>query len=295
MKRISDSFKVNGDRCAATLFLPDKVRKPPVVVMAHGFGAESDLRLPEYAQRFAKRGLAVFLFDYRTFGNSEGSPRKWVSPRRHLADWKAAVEHVQTRKDVDAGRLGVWGTSFSGGHVLVTAAKVPGVSAVVSQVPFVDGLASTLMMSPGTQLAAVGHGLRDLARMAALRAPHRVPIISPPERFGVLNTPESEPGFRAIMPEGYQFENSCPARVLLNIPLYRPINYAKKIKCPVLLVYAERDSLIPAKSVEKTGRKIKNCQMLPLDSGHFEPYLGELFEKCVKKQADFYVKHLGGK
>ncbi|MEW5733221.1 MAG: alpha/beta fold hydrolase [Thermodesulfobacteriota bacterium] len=292
MKQVAASFKSHGDRCAAVLYLPDKVRKPPVVVMAHGFGAESDLRLPDYAERFVKRGLAVFLFDYRTFGQSEGSPRKWVSPRRHLADWQEAIAHVRTRKDVDASRMGLWGTSFSGGHALVTAARVKGVSAVVAQVPFVDGLASTLQFDLRYQMEAVGHGLKDIFRMATLQPAYRVPIVSPPDRFGVLNTPESEPGFKVLLPPGYQFDNSCPARVLLNVPLYRPISHAKKIPCPVLLLYGEKDTLIPAKSVEKTGKRIKNCTLVPLPVGHFEPYLGEMFEKTVKMEADFLVKNL---
>ena len=69
--------------------------KPPTLVMAHGLGGQKDFGLHKFAGSFAKAGLAVMLFDYRTFGGSDGEPRHWVSPKRHLEDWNAVVEYVQ--------------------------------------------------------------------------------------------------------------------------------------------------------------------------------------------------------
>lgn len=71
---------------------------PPVVVMAHGMGAQKDIGLWMYAERFCEAGMAVVVFDYRTFGGSEGMPRHWVSPRRHLQDFEAVIKHVQVRR-----------------------------------------------------------------------------------------------------------------------------------------------------------------------------------------------------
>jgi cephalosporin-C deacetylase-like acetyl esterase len=92
--------------------------------MAHGFGGQREMRLPAFAEHFAARGLAVPVFDYRCFGASDGMPRNWIDPRRHLADCHAAIEHARSLRDVDGSRLGLWGTSFSGGHVLATAAAL---------------------------------------------------------------------------------------------------------------------------------------------------------------------------
>lgn len=47
--------------------------------------------------------LVLQVFDYRTFGGSDGEPRQWVSPRRHLQDWRAAVRFVQVGQDVARG------------------------------------------------------------------------------------------------------------------------------------------------------------------------------------------------
>lgn len=100
-------------------------------------GAQKDMGLHAYASAFASGGLAVLAFDYRGFGGSQGAPRQWVSPARHLQDWQAAVEFVTgpLSDRVDTSRMCLWGTSFAGGHVLVTAAaNARNVVAVVSQV-----------------------------------------------------------------------------------------------------------------------------------------------------------------
>lgn len=102
-------------------------------------GAQKDMGLHNYASRFAAAGLAVFVFDYRTFGGSDGEPRNWISPRRHLQDWRSALAHVRgplaAAGAVDASSLALWGTSFGGGHAIVMAGELrDAVKAVVAQV-----------------------------------------------------------------------------------------------------------------------------------------------------------------
>ncbi|MDL2424944.1 CocE/NonD family hydrolase, partial [Pseudomonas sp. BAgro211] len=87
-------------------------------------------------------GYACLVFDYRHFGDSEGMPRQLLDVKKQLQDWKAAVAFVRTQKEVNGRRVILWGTSFSGGHVLSTAAEDMQVAAVVSQCPFTDGVAS---------------------------------------------------------------------------------------------------------------------------------------------------------
>ena len=111
--------------------------------MAHGFSGVREQRLDAYAERFAAAGLAVLVFDYRHFGASQGEPRQLLSiapPAR--ADWRAAVAHARYLLEVDPKRVAVWGTSFSGGHVVAVAAADPAIAAVVSQAPFTDGLSA---------------------------------------------------------------------------------------------------------------------------------------------------------
>ena len=89
------NFSSAGLKCAGTLYLPEPAEvKPAVVILAQGFCAEKSFRLPAFAERFREAGFAAYLFDYRCFGDSEGEPRHWVSPARHLADWRAALVHI---------------------------------------------------------------------------------------------------------------------------------------------------------------------------------------------------------
>jgi pimeloyl-ACP methyl ester carboxylesterase len=288
------TFTSEGKKCVAWLYLPDGVAKPPVVVMAHGFGAERVLRLDAYAEKFVRRGMACFVFEYRGFGASEGEPRNHISPSKHLEDWQAAISRVRRMEEVDAGRMGLWGTSFSGGHVIVTAAKTNGIAAIVAQVPFVDGVSSGFYGPVSFQIKAFFHGLGDVftAVFTLGKKRHTVPIVANPQDFGMLNTPDSMPGFYKLAPAGYKPDNRCPAIIALTLPLYRPISYAKKVRCPAFIICSEKDSLIPPKAVKKTASLIKNATLVSLPVGHFDIYTGELFEKYAGMEADFLSKHL---
>jgi uncharacterized protein len=290
---VSSDFLSCGTRCGADLYLPETGKKPSIVVMAHGFGAEKAFGLPAYAGHFASNGLAILLFDYRCFGESDGEPRNYVDPFRHLKDWEAAVSHARSLPDINSDKLALWGSSFSGGHVIVTASKDPKISAIVAQVPFVDSVSTTRMLGVKFLMQAMPHAIKDLARIAAFRAPHFVKIIGTPDEFAVMNTPESYPGFLSLVPKGSTWENQCPARILLTFSLYRPIASAHKIKCPALIMLAEKDSLIDATAVEKTADKIPKGELVKYPFGHFDIYTGEAFNDAVQKQAKFLKTHLG--
>ena len=169
--RTDSDFVSRGTRCAGWLYLPEGAKDPPVVIMAHGFAAERTFRLPAYAEKFVERGLAVFLFDYRNFGGSDGEPRNQVNPWRHVQDWQAAVAHVRGLSNVQTEKIALWGSSFSGGHVAVVAAKDQGIAAIVSQIPFVDGFSSLGILGIAYTLRALLAGFRDLGRILTFR-PH---------------------------------------------------------------------------------------------------------------------------
>lgn len=94
-QRTTVSYIVEGTRVEAWLYLPKGVSSPPVVIMAHGLGGQRDMGLHPYAHEFASSGIAVLVFDYRGFGGSDGEPRHWVSPIRHIMDWVHAVHWVK--------------------------------------------------------------------------------------------------------------------------------------------------------------------------------------------------------
>lgn len=285
-------FVSRGTRCAGWLYRPEGVSRPPVVVMAHGFGAERTFGLPAYAERFLQTGMAAFLFDYRNFGDSDGEPRNLVSNHRHVEDWKAAVAHVRAMPDIDTGKVALWGSSFSGGHVMVTAANDPDIAAIVSQVPFVDGLSTAYRTGFKHALQATAAGLKDLVSMISGGAPYYVPVVSDPDTFGLMNTPESKPGYMAIVPEGSEWRNECPARAVIELLFYRPMAYARRINCPALVIMGDRDSLIHPRAVERAASRMREVTLIHMDIGHFDVYVGDVFEKVVKTEADFLARHL---
>lgn len=279
-------------KCSAWLCLPSGVKRPPVVVMAHGFGAEKNFGLLAYAEKFTERGLAVFLFDYRNFGESSGTPRNLVNPFRHARDWRAAIAHVRTLGDVDGKRIALWGTSFSGGHVIVMAAKDQNIRAVVSQVPFVDGRATAVSLGMKFVLRATIEGLKDILRIVMLKDPYCVPVVAEPDEFACMNTSGSKSGYLRLVPKGSLWRNECPARALLLTTMYRPIRSASRLKCPALFVMAEDDNLIPAKIVRKTAERAPNSELISLSCGHFDPYVGKLFDEVSTAEADFLEREL---
>lgn len=286
-------FESKGLRCSGRLFRPKSVKKDlPVVIMAHGFGAEQTFRIPAYAERFVRAGMAVFTFDYRNFGGSEGEPRNLVSPKRHLKDWESALSHVRGINGINNKKIAIWGSSFSGGHVIFTAARDGNIAAVVSQVPFLDGLNTGLNLGFVNIMKLINAGHRDIFRIITGRKPYTIPIVSRVGGLSVMNKPGNYEGYLAIVPEDSSWKNEMPARSVLTMVNYRPVLQAKMINCPVKLIVAKNDNLVDYKIAEKMASKIKNVEMDMLPVGHFDVYIGEMFEKVVKMETEFLIKHL---
>ncbi|MDI6741854.1 MAG: alpha/beta fold hydrolase [Smithella sp.] len=295
MKKLKADFFSKGIRCDGDLYLPEGVKNPPVVIMAHGLSAVKAFRLPAFAERFVEKGMATFLFDYRTFGQSDGEPRHVVNPFHHVQDWLAAIAHVRNLPEVDASRIALWGTSFSGGHVILAATKDAGIKAVVSQGPFVSGFSSIRMRSISDIILATVYGMTDYIKTAFLLPPHYSPAIAQPGTFAAMNSEESYPGFRSIIPEGSKWENKMTSRAFILMAFYYPVYYAKKVKAPVLLIGGKNDSLVPFSVVKKTAERLPNCEFVALETNHFEPYTGARFEQSIKIQIDFLGRKLLGK
>lgn len=130
----------SGGTTARGWFYPAAGEGPrPTVVLAGGWCYVRELVMPYYAERFAADGVNALVFDYRNLGASEGDDRQHLDPWAQIRDYQAALTYAEQRSDVDPDRLGVWGISYSGGHVFVLAAIDPRVKVIVSQIPVIDG------------------------------------------------------------------------------------------------------------------------------------------------------------
>ena len=147
----------------------------------------------------------------------EGQPRSLLDIRRQLADWRAAIAYARRLDGIDPERVALWGSSFSGGHVIELAAQDDRIAAVVAQVPFVDGLVNFLRLGRKHAPALTLAGLRDQAGALAGRPPYMVASVGPPGSTAVMNSPDAEPGFLALNPPGLAWPNEAPARIALRV------------------------------------------------------------------------------
>ena len=292
VQRLDVGFPSGEETCAAWLYVPDGDGRFPGVVLAHGWTGVREQRLDAYAERFAGAGLAALVFDYRHFGASAGEPRQLLDITRQLADWGAAIAFVRSRAEIDPGRVALWGTSFSGGHVMETAARDRQIAAVVAQVPFADGLRNLPSLGVALALRLVAAGLRDQIGDVLGRPPHMVPSVGPPGSVAVMTTPDAEPGFRAIDPPGSTWRNQAAARIALRVGSYRPGRHADRIAAPILFAIAEDDAVTPAVLAHAAAARAPHAEVRTYPGSHFDIYVGATFERAVADQAEFLTHHL---
>jgi dienelactone hydrolase len=286
------TFDSNGDTCAAWLFLPEGVERPPVVILGHGLGATREMRLDAFAERFAEAGIAAMAFTYRHFGDSTGQPRQLLSIKRQLADWDAAIAHVKARPDVDGRRIAVWGSSFGGGHAIIVASRHPELRAAVSQCPFTDGIASARALGPIGTMRILPTVAGDVVAKALGKEPVLLKLAGAPGEKALMTAPDALPGYLTLVPEDGTFVNEVAARVAPTITWHRPGRAAKNIKMPILFCICDHDSVTPPEETLAYARTAPRGEIKTYDAGHFDIYLGEPFETVVADQTEFLARHL---
>ncbi|HTY31946.1 alpha/beta hydrolase, partial [Mycobacterium sp.] len=262
-------FASGDDRISAWLYRPTSSDPAPLLVMAHGLSAVRTMRLDAYAERFSGAGYACLVFDYRNFGDSGGRPRQLLDIKMQLADWAAAVAYARTLEGIDHSRIGLWGTSFGGGHVIATAARVPGIKAAVVQCPFTDGVASARTLNP-VIFARIGVlAARDLIAARFGRSPVMVAAAGKPGEVALMNAPDAYPGYMRLVPEGRTAPNEVAARLALKVITYRPGRSAAKVSCPILFCVCEADSVAPAVPTLRYAAKAPRGEVRMYPEGHF--------------------------
>lgn len=295
--RSEASFPVEGILCRAWVYEPpESVARPaPCIVMAHGLGGTRTASLEPYALRFADAGFFVVLFDYRYLGDSEGEPRQLVSVEFQLDDWREAISFARRHPGVDPARIGLWGTSLSGGHVIVAAARDKRIAAVASQCPMLDGAASARMALANAGMAMSGRlaaaALLDVATMVTGHPPHYVPLVARDGDLAAMSAPGAYENCMAIVPPGWR--NEVAARFFLSLPLYRPLLYARDVNCPTLLIVCSQDTVVSPKSAADAAARIgDHARLVALPIDHFDIYRGIWFERSSAEEVTFFENAL---
>jgi uncharacterized protein len=296
--RTDIEFNADGTILRGWLYRPDGADGDvPAVVMAHGLAAVKEMYLDAFAEVFAGAGLAAVVFDHRGFGASRGEPRQDVDPWQQVEDYRDAITFARSLPGIDRERIGVWGTSFSGGHSIVLGAIDRRIRCVVSQVPFVSGSANTSrLIRP--DLIGVVRAMLDAEREARLEGkdPGTIPVVSEdPMAPCALPTTDSWEWFSqtgATLAQSWR--NEITFRSMDKIMAYEPGAYIEHIApTPFRLVVARDDLIAPpdlALAAYQRAREPKSIIVLPV--GHFDAYVGPGFELASAAARDWFVAHL---
>ncbi len=290
-------FASGKETCRAWLYTPasPQTHLVPCIVMAHGFGATRECGLEPYAEKFTQAGYMVLVFDYRHFGASTGEPRQLFSVRRQPEDWANAISFARSIKNVDPDKIALWGSSFSGGHVIVAAAADGNIAAISSQCPMMDArMSARASFRHSGFFSFMKQGMLAMAdQIGSLfgRAPIYVPLTGKPGTVAAMNSQDSVSGYGALTPPDWR--NEVCARYVLTITSYRPITFATKLNCPALIQVCMNDSLAPAATTIRAAQLIGDkAQLERYDCGHFDIYQGKHYKRASSEQLAFFDRVL---
>lgn len=297
MARRDIEFDAEGVTLRGWMYAADSPgTSAPTIVMAHGFSAVKEMYLDRYAETFAEAGLNALVFDNRNFGASDGEPRQEIDPWAQVRDYRHAITYATTLAETDANRIGIWGSSYSGGHVLVVAAIDRRVKAVVAQVPLVSGHDNFRALVRADFI----DGFRaqfDADRFARYHgeAPAMVPVVDEdPLAPSALPTPDSYAWFTETHElRAPSWRNEITLRSIEMFTEYEPAGYLPHISpTPLLLLPAQNDVLTPTDltiAAYDRAHEPKKLQILP--GGHFDAYV-KGFDASSHPARDWFLEHL---
>jgi fermentation-respiration switch protein FrsA (DUF1100 family) len=251
--------------------------KAPAILMSHGFSAVKEQGLAGFAEAFNTAGFAVLAFDHRHLGASDGAERGRIIPHEQHDDQRAALAWLTAQSGVDPDRIGLWGSSYSGGHAFFMGAVDPRVKAVVAQAPAVDG--PRMRIATGGKAAfdealpmfAADHAARNTGAPSS-----RIPVVAPAGQPCVLATPDSFDWFTGTRDAAPNWVETTTIESLARAMEYQPASLIDLIAPkPLLIIAATSDALIPIAQVRDAfARAGEPKKLVEIDCGHFDFYPG---------------------
>jgi uncharacterized protein len=280
-------------------YRPDRGGGPwPTIVMAHGFSAVKEMYLDRFAEAFAGGGLAALVFDNRNFGASEGEPRQDIDPWQQIKDYRDAISYALTLPETDGARIGVWGSSYSGAHVLVLGATDRRIKCVASQVPLISGYRNARRLIRADLIAAVeAMCAEDRLKRYRGEPPATLPVVSEdPAGPAALPTPDSWRWFTETDKlRAPAWQNLVTLRSVELFMGYEPGAYIELISpTPLLMVVALGDHLTVAdEALAAYERARQPKKLVMLKGGHFDAYVAD-FDAASGAARDWFREHLAG-
>lgn len=295
--RVDIAFKTSdGLTLRGWHYLPDNRSAPvPTLVMCHGFGGVKEMNLDDFGAAFAQAGFGVVVYDNRCFGDSDGEPRQEVNPWLQVSDLRDAISFAQSLPATDPARIGVWGSSYSGGHALVVAALDRRVKCVVSQVPLISGVENFRRFVRADMLGTV-RGMLDADRAARFKGeqPGTMPLVAPtPDAVAVMPTADAWAFTEQIKPRAPNYLNHVTLRSVDLFSTYEPGLYTHRVTpTPLLMIVGSEDTVCaPDVAYAAYERALHPKKLVTLDCGHFDPYI-KRFDEAFGAARDWFIEHL---
>lgn len=276
--------------------LPEGAGPFPTVVMAHGFSAVKEMYLDRFAEAFAAAGVAALVFDNRNFGASDGEPRQEIDPWVQVRDYRDAISFAETLPETAPGRIGVWGSSYSGAHVIVVAATDRRVKAVVAQVPLISGHRNARRLIRADLIGPVNAMFAD-DRRARFRGepPQMIKVVSEDGSPCALPTADSWQWFTETgRTRAPAWKNEVTLRSVELFTGYEPGAWIAMVSpTPLLMVVAAGDHLTVAdEALAAYEQALQPKELVLLPGGHFDAYVAS-FAQASAPAAAWFRRHLG--
>lgn len=291
MERMDVEFGADdGVTLRGWLFLPGGPGPHPAITMAHGYAGVREHGLEPFARTFAENGFAVLLHDHRTFGASDGEPRQDVDPWQQIADWRRAISCLESRPEVDAHRIGLWGTSYAGGHAIVLGATDRRLRAVVAQVPTISGYEQGLRRVDPDARAGIEESFDEDER-ARFRgeAPRTVAVVSDDPAVPASYRSREAVDFYLQPTPADVWENKVTVRSTRAARMYEPGVWITRVSpTPLLMLVALHDTVtVTDLALAAYERALEPKRLHLLAGGHFDPYTTEFDQASAAALAWF--------
>ncbi len=286
-------FYSEGSKLEADYYLPDDIEGSaprPGIVLCHGYSGIRSVIFRDYAEYFTDAGYPTLGFDYRGFGGSEGT--KWrIIASEQLQDIRNAITWLESQPEIDPERIGIWGTSNGGAHVVAVAGMDERVKCAVGQVGYGNGYQLLTENYSDAERAAFLQTLSDDRRKRVLTGSgDAVPVAT------LLNSAQTTqflaPAIEA-MPEFYSEISWESAEATLE---YRPIDVADQIAPRALmLIAADHDDLCKApryREVYERAREPKRWVSYPIE--HYDIYQPDWVKRSATDALEWFDLHLKG-
>ena len=284
----SEGFKLCGD-----MYTPEGMQsgeQRAAVLLCHGYTGVKDLYLPDNAKALNDAGYVAMTFDYKGWGDSEGT-RNRLAPYSRVMDVQAAMTYLGLQPEVDEERIGLYGTSYGG--------------ATVSWVGAVDQRAKCIVSVVG-----IGHGARWMSRVRRVDEWYDLLDRSKADREKRATTGKSQLVERGeiLLPDRQSAELAEAARrntpaAVSTIPMeyvddtvgFNPEWIVGKISPrPILFITSDNDRLVlPEESEQLYAHAGEPKKLVVLKGyGHYEVYTEPAFSEVMDAALDWYQKYL---